>query len=128
MNLSDLRVYNKLCELSHEVYKMTLVFPKFEMYELGSQLRRSSNSAPANLAECFGNKHTKIYLEGISRAKGEIRETEHHLNAAKRRGYSGKNTIERYITEYSVCGRMLTRLEYSLTQNKPANQQPPTNN
>lgn len=81
-SVENLNVYQKLCDLAIEVHNLSLTFPKFELFELGSQLRRSSNSAPANLAECFNNKHTNIYLEGISRAQGEIRETSHHLKIA----------------------------------------------
>ena len=51
----DLEVYQKLVELHLEVHELTMSFPKFEMYELGSQLRRSSNSAPANVAEGWNN-------------------------------------------------------------------------
>jgi four helix bundle protein len=46
----DLEVYQKLCDLHIEVNDLTFSFPKFELHELGSQLRRSSNSSPANLA------------------------------------------------------------------------------
>lgn len=73
MKVEDLKVYKKLFTLAIEIYKLTLTFPKFEIYELGSQLRRSANSPAANLAEGFDNKHTNIYLESISRAQGEIR-------------------------------------------------------
>ncbi len=62
----DLLVYQRLLALVFEVHEISLSFPKFELYELGSQLRRSSNSAPANLAEGWNNKHIKIYLEGIN--------------------------------------------------------------
>ena len=85
--LEDLKVYNRLVELALKIHFVSLGFPIIERYELGSQLRRSSNSAPANVAECFGNKHTKIYLEGISRAQGEIRETIHHLQMSKLKHY-----------------------------------------
>jgi four helix bundle protein len=47
----DLRVYQKLKALHLEVHGKSLAFPKSEMYELGSQVRRSSNSAPAQIAE-----------------------------------------------------------------------------
>jgi len=69
---------------------VSLTFPKFEMYELGSQLRRSSNSGPANIAEGFNNKHRNIYMESINRSLGEIRETQHHLMMAYRKDYLAK--------------------------------------
>lgn len=113
-SVEDLDVYKKLCDLAIEIYKLTLTFPQFELYELGSQLRRSSNSAPANLAEGFNNKHINIYLEGISRAQAEIRETIHHLKMIFRKGYLNKEKLDYFISEYEICGRMLTNLAKSL--------------
>ena len=118
MRVEDLQVYQYLCALVFEVHELTMRFPKFEMYELGSQLRRSSNSAPANLAEGFGNKHTKIYTESISRAQGEIRETVHHLRVARKKGYLSEEEITHLVTEYERCSKMLFSLEYALELKK----------
>ena len=112
---NDLEVYQKLCDLHLDVNKLTFTFPKFELYELGSQLRRSSNSIPANIAEGWNNKHINIYLEGINRALGEMRETEHHIKIAFRKGYIGKSMYSDLETRYNECGRMLKSLEKSLT-------------
>ena len=117
-SVEKLEVSQRLFNLAIEVHDLTLTFPKFELYELGSQLRRSSNSAPANLAEGFNNKHTNIYLEGISRAQAEIRETKHHLKIAFRKKYLSKEKLDYFIDEYNICGRMLTNLEKSLERNK----------
>ena len=114
MQVEDLEVYQKLFKLALEVHELTLTFPKFELYELGSQLRRSSNSAPANLAEGFGNKHTNIYLESIDRAQGEIRETKHHLRIALEKRYITKEKLDYLINEYEECSKMLYGLEKSL--------------
>ena len=51
MDVEDLEVYKKLCQLHIEVCDLTHTWPQEEKYELGSQTRRSSNSAPAQLAE-----------------------------------------------------------------------------
>jgi four helix bundle protein len=114
MKVEDLKVYNKLFELALEVHSLTMTFPRFEMFELGSQLRRSSNSSPANLAEGFGNKHTNIYLESISRAQGEIRETIHHLKIAHRKNYLAEIKYTTFINQYEECSKMLYGLEKSL--------------
>ncbi len=113
-SFEDLEVYQKLCELHIEVNELTFTFPKFELYELGSQLRRSSNSSPANIAEGWNNKHINIYLEGINRALGELRETKHHLKMAFRKGYIEQPKITDFINRYNECGRMLKALEKSL--------------
>lgn len=114
MHVEDLKVYRKLFKLAIEVHELTMTFPKFEMYELGSQMRRSSNSAPANLAEGFGNKHTKIFTESISRARGEIREMKHHLRVAYKKKYLTEESFNYLLNEYSASSKMLYRLECSL--------------
>ena len=118
MRVDDLIVYQKLFRLALEVHNLTMDFPKFEMYEIGSQLRRSSNSAPANLAEGFWNKHTNIYTECISRAQGEIRETKHHLKIAHKKGYLEREKLDYFIAEYEECSKMLYGLENSLKTKK----------
>lgn len=110
----DLEIYQKLCELHLEVNEMTFTFPKFELFELGSQLRRSSNSAPANIGEGLNNKHTNIYLEGINKAQGELRETKHHIKMAFKKGYIEQSRYEDLTSRYDHCGRMLKALENSL--------------
>jgi len=112
----DLEVYQKLCDLHIEVCKLTLIFSDFEKYELGGQLRRSSNSAPANLAEGWNNKHIKIYIEGVNRALGELQETKHHLTMALRKGYLTEERYRYFIQEYNSCGKMLKSLGRSLEQ------------
>lgn len=110
----DLEVYQKSLQLHLEINDLTLAFPKFEMYELGSQLRRSSNSIPANLAEGWNNKHMNIYLEGINRAQSELRETQHHVHVAYKKGYITQQKYEALKERYNECGRMLRGLERSL--------------
>ena len=112
--VEDLEVYKKLFELAIVVNNLSLTFPRFELYELGSQLRRSSNSAPANLAEGFNNKHINMYLEGISRAQAEIREAKHHLYMAYKKTYLNKEKLDEFISKYEECSKMLWGLEKSL--------------
>lgn len=112
----DLRVYQKLFALHIEVHNLSLAFPKFETYELGSQVRRSSNSAPAQIAEGWGSRHTNIYLESVSRALGEVRETQHHLAAAQAKGYLSPEQHKELDEGYDHCGRMLERLHQSLAE------------
>lgn len=118
----DLEVYRELYKLHMEVHNLTLNFPDFEKYELGSQLRRSSNSAPTNLAKGWNNKHINIYLESINRAQGEVQETKHHLSIALDKKYISKEKYEDFITKYNICGKMLTALKKSLERYRPITQ------
>jgi four helix bundle protein len=113
-SFEDLKVYKKLFELHLKINELSMTFPKFELHELGSQLRWSSNSVAANIAEGWNNKHVNIYLEGINRSMGELQETKHHLNRAFRKGYLNKNTYQDILAEYDECGKMLTGLTKSL--------------
>jgi four helix bundle protein len=114
-SFEDLEVYQKLCQLHLEVSQASLKFPNFELDELGSQLRRSSNSAPANIAEGWNNRHINIYLEGINRAMGELQETVHHLSMAYKKKYLLREVYESYRSRYLESARMLRGLERSLT-------------
>ena len=106
----DLIVYKRLKKLHMEVHDLTMEFPKHEMYEIGSQLRRSSNSAPANVAEGWNNRHINVYIESVNRALGEVHETEHHLDICLDKKYLKKDRHEYFAKEYDECGRMLKGL------------------
>jgi four helix bundle protein len=112
----ELRVYQELKQLHLAVHDESLRFPKFEMYELGSQVRKSSNAAPAILAEGWGSRHTNIYLEAVNRSKGEIRETQHHLDVARAKQYLGEARWAELDAAYERCDRMLQRLHERLSE------------
>jgi four helix bundle protein len=78
MRVEDLQVYQKLCQLHIDVCKLTRDWPPDERYELTGQARRSSNSAPAQLAEKHSDRHLRNKIEGVNRARGEALETVHH--------------------------------------------------
>jgi len=114
ISYEDLDVYQRLCKLHLEVHSLTLTFPEIEKYELGSQLRRSSNSAAANLVEGWNNKHINNYLEGINRAQSEIQETKHHIYISFKKKYISEEKYNYFIKEYNECGKMLSGLDNSL--------------
>ena len=110
----DLDVYQKLFALHLDIHEISLTFPKFELYELGSQIRRSSNSAPANTAEGWNNQHTNIYLEALNRAIGECQETQHHLSVSLSKKYITGDQFTDMDDRYQECIKMLHGLRKSL--------------
>lgn len=112
----DLKVYQKAFELHLTINDLTMTFPKFEMYELGSQMRRSSNSVPANIAEGWNNKHLNIVLETLNRAVGESRETRHHLSVALAKKYITDEKFTFLDTQYEEVIKMLYGLRNALTK------------
>ncbi|QHI35233.1 hypothetical protein IMCC3317_05790 [Kordia antarctica] len=55
----DLDVYNTAFNLAIKVHKMSLELPKYELYEQGSQIRRSSKSIKDNIVEGYGRRKYK---------------------------------------------------------------------
>jgi four helix bundle protein len=119
MDVEDLEVYKKLCQLHIQVCDLTHQWPSEERYELGSQVRRSSNSAPAQLAEKNDDRHIRNKIEGVNRSRGEAAETIHHLFMAKLKGYITEKVYMEFRDRYKECIRMLNGLEKSLERKIP---------
>ena len=119
MDVEDLEVYKRLCKLHIEVCDLSHEWPQEERYELGSQVRRSSNSSPAQLAEKHDDRHIRNKIEGINRSRGEAGETIHHLFIAKLKGYIEPSVYSSYRSRYKECIRMLNGLEKSLEKQLP---------
>jgi len=117
--LEDLVVYQKLCRLHIEIGELTYKWPTEEKYELGSQARRSSNSAPAQLAEKYDDRHIRNKIEGVNRSRGEAAETIHHLYIAHLKGYETQTTYEEFRARYQECIRMLNGMERTLEKQLP---------
>ena len=114
MDVKDLEVYQKLCQLRIEVCDLTHTWPQEEKYELGSQARRSSNSAPTQLAEKNDDRHIRNKIEGVNRSRGEAAETIQHLFMAKLKGYITEKVYLEFKRRYKECIRMLNGLEKTL--------------
>ena len=119
MDVEDLTVYRKLCQLHIEVCDLSHDWPSEERYELGSQVRRSSNSAPAQLAEKNDDRHIRNKIEGVNRSRGEAGETIHHLYMATLKGHLGDGVFGSFRARYKECVRMLNGLERTLERKLP---------
>ena len=119
MDVEDLEVYRRLCQLHIDVCDLTHTWPAEEKYELGSQVRRSSNSSPAQLAEKNDDRHVRNKIEGVNRSRGEAGETIHHLFMALLKKYISGQTYADFRTRYKECIRMLNGLEKTLERKLP---------
>ena len=61
-NFKDLEVYKLARELAYRIFILTKNFPKEELYSLTDQIRRSSRSVGANIAEAWGKDVMKLIL------------------------------------------------------------------
>jgi four helix bundle protein len=77
----DLEIYQQSRKLANEVHKVSLTLPKFEMYEEGQQVRRSSKSVTVNIVEGYARRrYKKDYVKHMVYSQGECDETMLHLD------------------------------------------------
>jgi four helix bundle protein len=119
LDVEELEVYQKLCRLHIEICDLSHQWPNEEKYEIGSQIRRSSNSSPAQLAEKNDDHHVRNKIEGVNRSRGEAAETIHHLFMAREKGYITAEIYGSFRARYKECIRMLNGLEKTLETKLP---------
>ena len=111
MPYHKLAVYQKAYNLALEVHRLTLGYLKIEQYELASQLRRSSKSIVANIAEGMGKQGSRkevVYFVKI--LIGSADETRVWLEFSKDLGYIEENIYCKLDERYQEVGRMLSGL------------------
>jgi len=82
LNYRDLEIYLEAKRLAIEVHMMSLTLPKFELYETGSQIRRSSKSIAAMIVEGYARRRYKLdFIKYLIYAIAECDETIVHLDA-----------------------------------------------
>src|SRR6187549_2585269 len=77
----DLEIYIESKKLAIEVHKMSITLPKHELYEEGSQIRRSSKSITSSIVEGYGRRRYKAdFVKYLIYAQAECDETIVHLD------------------------------------------------
>jgi len=80
MSYKKLDIYNKGMELFFRVHPLSLKLPKYEMYELGSQIRRSADAIVSNIAEGYGRRRYKAdYIRFLIYSHSSNDETLSHI-------------------------------------------------
>ena len=105
----DLEIYQLSKMLAIEVHRITLdELPKFEMYEEGSQIRRSSKSIGANIVEGFGRKKYKgEYIQFLTYALASCDETKYHLKVLQETLSLKGDKIKYFLERYNELGRKI---------------------
>ncbi|MCB1232119.1 MAG: four helix bundle protein [Verrucomicrobiae bacterium] len=104
----ELKVYQKQREISREVFRLSRQFPAEEKFSLTDQIRRSSRSVGAQIAEAWGKRrYPKHFTSKLTDADGEQLETQHWLIEAKDCGYLAEEDFQRLTGWCEELGRML---------------------
>jgi four helix bundle protein len=103
-----LKVYQLAYRLAMDIFELTKSFPKDERYSLTDQIRRSSRSVAANIAEGYRKRqYPNMLASKMADADAEATETMVWLDFAKDCGYLPTDQHARLIAGYEECGRML---------------------
>ena len=103
LSVDSINAYNISSRLSDETWDIVTRWDPFSKNTLGSQLVRSIDSIPANIAEGFGRYHKKDKQKFFYNARGSLYETLHWIEKAQRRKLLSLN-------EYSTIKESLETL------------------
>ena len=106
----DLIVWQKGIELVNEIYVLTKMFPKEEMFGLTNQMRRAAVSIPANIAEGWGRNSTKSYIQFVRISRGSLYEIETMMVIAKNQNYINEEQKSSTSSRIDELGKMLNKL------------------
>jgi len=108
MRFQDLLAYKKSFELAMSIFKMTKSFPAEEKYSLTDQIRRSSRSVSANLAEASRKiKYEKHFISKLTDCDAENAETQTWLEYALACEYINQETFDSLTLKSLEVGKLL---------------------
>ena len=107
----DLIVFQKSYKAALEIYEITKSFPSEERYSLIDQIRRSSRSIPANLAEGWRKRnYPKMFVSKLIDCSGETSETVVWLDFSKDLKYLSEEKYLYFLEIYEEISKMLTSM------------------
>jgi four helix bundle protein len=107
----ELEVYKLARQLSKDIFNATKKFPKEETYSLTDQVRRSSRSVGAQIAEAWGKRrYEKHFISKLTDADGEQLETQHWIETAQDCSYLSKDEATSLQDKCLSIGKMISSM------------------
>jgi four helix bundle protein len=107
----DLKVFRLSYRLALEIFETTKNFPKEEKYSLVDQIRRSSRSVPANIAEAwYKRRYPRSFISKLVDCSGEAGETEVWIEFAADHGYLVQERKLEFLEKYGEVNKMLNSM------------------
>ncbi len=118
MSYRSLEIWKLAKKQFREIHAMSLKLPKFELYEGGSQIRRSARSVGANIVEGYGRRRYKAdYVRILIFALSSNDETIFHLEGLYETGsLNDKTLFESLLDQAMHLGSMLTLFIQSIEE------------
>ncbi len=106
----DLRVWQQSIEMVTSIYKMTMTFPKDEVFGLVSQMRRAAVSVPSNIAEGYARGSDREKLHFLRISSGSMSEIETQLMLSLNLGYIGQDAYDILSEQITSVWKQLNSL------------------
>lgn len=106
----DLKVWQQSKDLVSEIYKLTAIFPKEEMYSLTAQIKRSAISIPSNIAEGAARESNKEYIRFLYISLGSLAELDTQLLIANDLEFIKSDEYKKVSIKLNEIGKMLSGL------------------
>ncbi|GEP42731.1 four helix bundle protein [Brevifollis gellanilyticus] len=107
----DLEVYKAAFQFQQAIFQVSKRFPKEEMYSLTDQVRRSSRSIGANIAEAWSKRSYEAHFRSkLTDADGELQESTHWIDTAIACEYITEEQYQNLLNQLGSVGAMLGRM------------------
>ena len=108
MKFQDLLAYQKSIDLAMNIFEISKKFPKEEVYSLTDQVRRSSRSVTANLAEAYRKRpYPKHFRSKLTDCDAENAETQVWIEFAYRCNYINENLYQELLNQSEEVGKLI---------------------
>ena len=112
----ELQAWQRALDLAVDCCRLTKGYPRDELFQLTSQIRRAAAAIPANIAEGYGRGHRAEYVQFLRIAQGSLKELETHLLLSARVEIVSEETVEAVLDRAAEVGRLLGALVRSLAR------------
>lgn len=117
---TDLEVYRRAFEAAMSIFQLSRSFPKAETYSLTDQIRRSSRSLCANLAEAWRKRrYPAAFVSALNIAEAEAAESQTWIEFAIRCEYLERPIAKSLYAEYDTILAMIVTMIQSADNWKP---------
>ena len=117
-SFKDLLVWQQAMDLAVLCYRISRKFPKEDLFGLTSQLRRSSASIAANIAEGHGRESPGSFVQFLRIAQGSLKETETHVILAGRLELGQREDLKLALSSCDEIGKMIRSLIRAIQEKK----------
>jgi len=106
----DLKVWQRAIQMTLTIYRVSIGFPKEEVFGLTSQIRRAGVSVASNIAEGYGRGSKGEYKQFLAMARGSNLEVQTQLFIATELGYGNPTLAKEADTLSNEVSKMLNSL------------------